>query len=225
MKTAQARTAIPAPLREAELHTLWLDQRFPPDALVTLDGEPVRVLYRGRPGTGPGPDFRDARVGVGGAPPRLGDVELHVAAPDFRRHGHAADPAYARVVLHVVFDSAGEPSTPLPGGGQAPVVALRPWADRRSAENRAWLESRTPWREPCHTAVDRLGTEPIRAVLHTGGERRLRQKADAFAEELASDAAEQVLYRAMCGALGLSHNVEPFRMLADRLPLRDLLAE
>ena len=99
MKTAQARTAIPAPLREAELHTLWLDQRFPPDALVTLDGEPVRVLYRGRPGTGPGPDFRDARVGVGGAPPRLGDVELHVAAPDFRHPHHALDDFARR--LHI----------------------------------------------------------------------------------------------------------------------------
>src|SRR5436190_14720816 len=116
-----------SPLRESDLFTLWLEQRFPADALVTVAGEPLRVLYRGRPGHGPGPDFCDARIALGGAPPRMGDVELHVTAADFRRHGHASDPAYSRVLLHVVFDADGEVETALPGGGTAPLLALRPW--------------------------------------------------------------------------------------------------
>ena len=219
------RPAPPAPpLREADLNALWLDQRFPPDALVTVAGEPVRVLYRGRPGGGAGPDFRDARISFGGAPARLGDIELHVTAPEFRRHGHESDPAYRRVVLHVVFDADGEAVTRLPGGGIAPVLALRPWVAQRAAEIRAWLERHEPWREPCHTAVQRLGADAVRSVLHDGGERRLRAKAAALADEFRDADAEQVLYRAVCRALGLTRNVEPFGLLANRLPLRAALA-
>ncbi|MGD9895302.1 MAG: DUF2851 family protein [Dehalococcoidia bacterium] len=212
-----------AGLREAELHTLWLEQRFPPGALTTMSGEPVRVLYRGRPGAGVGPDFRDARISIGGATPRMGDIELHVIESDFRRHGHQHDPAYQHIVLHVVFDAAGAIATPLPGGGTAPLLALRPWVERRSAEISAWLERATPWREPCATAIGRLGIAPVWAVLAEGGARRLRIKADALADDVAMS-PEQALYRALCGALGLTRNVEPFHVLADRAPIGPLLA-
>ena len=230
MRAATSSTAAdtphPAPgtLREAELHRLWLEQRFPPGALTTVAGEPVRVFYRGRPGQGPGPDFRDARISIGGAPPRIGDVELHVTTADFRRHGHADDPAYTRVVLHVVFDAGGETATPLPGGTAAPVLALRPWVERRSAEITAWLERSGAWREPCATACARHGGAAVAAVLETGGERRLRAKALPLREQLALAQPEQVLYRALAGALGLVQNVQPFQMLADRLPIATLLA-
>jgi hypothetical protein len=152
-------------------------------------------------------------------------VELHVTEAEFRRHGHASDPAYARVVLHVVFDAGGAAETRLPGGGGAPVVALRPWVARRSEEIRAWLERQGPWREPCHTAVARLGAGAVRAVLREGGERRLRTKAIALVTELEFAETEQVLYRAVCRALGLARNVEPFASLADRLPVHAAVAE
>jgi len=222
-----SRTAasIPGPsLHESDLHHLWLEQRFPPGSLVALSGEPVRVLYRGRPGRGAGPDFRDARIALGGTAPRLGDVELHVCATDFVRHGHATDPAYAHVVLHVVFDATDE-TTALPGGGVAPVLALRPWVTRRSAEIAAWVARSTPWREPCFSARERLGDGAVRDLLHAGGARRLRAKAEALAPELLGDPPAQVLYRALCGALGLTRNVPPFRTLADRAPLATLTAE
>ena len=93
---------FPAPLSERELARLWRDQTFPPAALVTSEGEKLRVIYRGRSGGGPGPDFRDALIAAPGVLLR-GDVELHVLSSDFRRHGHHRDPAYAGVALHVVF--------------------------------------------------------------------------------------------------------------------------
>jgi hypothetical protein len=51
-----------AALRERELSRLWQEQRLPPEALVTAEGSEVDVLYRGRRGLGPGPDFRDAVI-------------------------------------------------------------------------------------------------------------------------------------------------------------------
>lgn len=89
-------------LSEADLAYLWEGQRFPPEALSTRDGAPLRMVYRGRSQRGPGPDFRDAIIATGSAL-LSGDIELHVHASDFRRHGHHLDPAYDAVILHVVF--------------------------------------------------------------------------------------------------------------------------
>ena len=74
-------------LSERDLSRLWEGQRFPREALRTREGVWLRVVYRGRPVRGPGPDFRDAIIA---APEGLlqGDVELHVRSGDFRRHGH-----------------------------------------------------------------------------------------------------------------------------------------
>src|SRR5215472_12030299 len=101
--------------RERELVRLWQTQALPPEALVTDTGDEIHVVYRGRRGTGPGPDFRDAVIGTAGAALWKGDVELHVRASDFRRHGHHLDRAYLRLALHVVFEDDGEPAVLLDG--------------------------------------------------------------------------------------------------------------
>src|SRR5579883_1201699 len=134
-------------LRERELSRLWQEQRLPPEALVTADGATVEVIYRGRRGLGPGPDFRDAVIrltpqaplhvhGEGEAMEVVayrGDVELHVRASDFRRHGHHEDRAYLRLALHVVFEDDGGP-TQLQDGRTVPTVALGRWVQRRAGE-------------------------------------------------------------------------------------------
>ena len=116
-------------------------------------GGGCRVIFPGRRGRGPGPDFRGAVIAGPSAIPVRGDVELHVRASDFRGHGHHRDPAYQNIVLHVVFhddEPAASGATPLPGGGAAPVVALAPWVARRSDELQSWLARPLLWREPCH---------------------------------------------------------------------------
>jgi len=127
--------------------------------------------------------------------------------------------------LHVVFDGGGETETALPGGGVAPVVALRPWVERRSAELRAWLERSSPWREPCHSAITRQGVPAVRGLLAAEGLARLQAKAAVCARTVADIGADETLYRALCSALGLNRNVEPFDILARRLFAGDLLSE
>ena len=126
---------------ETDLVAVWEGQLLARRSLRTEDGRPLRVIYRGLPAAGgPGPDFRDAVVATPEGP-RRGDVELHVRASDFRRHGHHENPAYGGVVLHVVFEAEGEVVTALPGGAMAPVLVV-PRPSRRSRGKvpaaRAW---------------------------------------------------------------------------------------
>lgn len=209
------------PLSEAELVRLWEGQRFPPAALVSREGLALRVVYRGRPGSGPGPDFRDAVIAVGGEEWR-GDVELHVVASAFRQHGHHRDPAYDNVVLHVVFWDDERRETRLACGRSVPTLALAPWVARRAEELRRWLAGPARWQEPCRTAVARLGPAKVAAALEEAGDARFRGKVDAFATAMAVAEEEEVLYCGLLEGLGYSRNRDPFRRLAETLPWQAL---
>ena len=121
---ARPRDAPPpaaAPLQERELVALWLLGRVPAELL------PWPLLRAGRAGRGPGPDVREAAFGGPDGVVLCGDVEVHLAASDFVHHGHLDDPAYAGVVLHLVWTDdrplrgapqplPGSPPQALPGG-------------------------------------------------------------------------------------------------------------
>lgn len=220
-QSRDVRTLVPAP-SEAQLVRLWEGQRFPAQALVSGDTSLLRVVFRGRPCSGgAGPDFRDAIIELRGRRLR-GDVELHVLASAFRRHGHHHDHAYDNVILHVVFwDDDGE-KTCLATGRRVPVVALGPWVARRAEELQAWLCRPPLWQEPCWSANRRLGTEAVTVILDGEGDRRFREKADTFAAALIEEDGEEILYRGILEALGYSQNRELFRLLARALPWRQL---
>ncbi|MBM3140627.1 MAG: DUF2851 family protein, partial [Chloroflexi bacterium] len=83
---------------------------------------PWTVLRAGRAGGGAGPDVREAAFLLESGVAVTGDVEVHLRASDFTRHGHDRDEAYARVRLHLVWEddrAAGERGSPtaLAGGG------------------------------------------------------------------------------------------------------------
>ena len=91
---------------EMVLQDAWARGLFDADQLVTLEGEPVRILDPGALNTVSGPDFSGARLQIGAAPDALvwaGDVEIHRTSGEWELHGHHEDPAYDRVVLHVVL--------------------------------------------------------------------------------------------------------------------------
>ena len=77
-------------------HRLWIQHN-----LSTVDGRRVRILDPGRLNTDSGPDFFNAKIAIDGHT-WAGDVEIHVRASDWHRHGHDGDRAYDSVILHVV---------------------------------------------------------------------------------------------------------------------------
>lgn len=213
------RVAEPAhePLSEADLSLIWEGQRFPPEALHTVDGRAVEVVNPGRRGGSAGPDFVDAVVLLDGVE-RRGAVELHVRASAFRGHGHAADPAYASLALHVVYRADDGPETALCGGGRAPVAAFAPWLERRGAELQSWLAAPSMWQEPCRGACTRLGENAVRETLAQAGRRRFSARTRHLAAEVAQLGVEEALWRALLDTLGVGADREGFRRLALAFP-------
>jgi hypothetical protein len=202
-----------APLSEAALALIWEGQRYPPGALATAAGGRVEVLHPGRRGGGAGPDFREAALVIDGER-RLGDVELHLRASAFASHGHATDPAYDNVVLHVVFEDNAGGRTRLASGASVPVAAFAPWVRRRAADIAAWSAQPPLFEEPCRGAGTRLHTAGILKALAAAGRRRLLERSDSLALEAARLGADEAVWAALLVCLGYGGDRDGFRRLA-----------
>jgi hypothetical protein len=207
----------PEPLSEADLSQVWEGQRFPPEALVCVDGRAVEVVHPGRRGGGGGPDFVDAVLLLDGKQ-ACGDVELHVRASSFHAHGHDTDPAYDRLALHVVYRADTGPETRLSDGRRAPVAAFAPWLERRGAELAGWLGAPSMWQEPCRGVTARLGESTVRETLERAGSIRFEARTAAMRRAVRAHGPEEALWRTLLDALGVGGDRPGFRRLAESLP-------
>lgn len=173
------------------------------------DGRRLRIRFPGVPAPGYGPDARDAVIELDGAE-LCGDVELHLRASGWRDHGHHDDPAYARVVLHVVEENDGAALvTPHAGGRAIPLAVAPPPATPP-------LPGFSP---PCAAAPG----PPPGAALERLGLDRLREKTSRAANWAAARGPAPVLYALALETLAGRRNREAFAEVARRLPLPALL--
>src|ERR1022692_1780139 len=109
---------------ERLLQTVWHHQRLQRDQLQTVDGRMVRVLHPGFWNHEAGPDFRGAVVQIGREEARSGDVEIDWERQNWQTHQHHRNPAFANVILHVVW-SAGTETASVGSGLDVSVPALQ----------------------------------------------------------------------------------------------------
>ena len=206
------------PWKERHLQCIWADARHRPCGLATTEGEPVMVEHPGAWNLEAGPDFLHAALLVGREKRRIcGDLEIHINAADWHRHGHADDPRYENVRFHVVYFQGLE----IPGLLQIPLQQALAGDPRFSFEN---IDTTAyPYSIPS-------GDYPLKAMhpdaktrlLESAGEERLRLKAERLALAMESKEPEQVLWEELLAALGYKNNKIPCRQLAMRLPLSAL---
>jgi len=185
---------------ERELQAAWAQTAGA--CFETAGGMCVRVVYPGIARGSAGPDFKDAVVTTPGGAMRRGDVELHLHAGDWQRHGHHLDHAYDGVVLHVVGDASPGAVTPLASGADVPTVSMD---GRGRAMGREGLPCRW-WgkghRDAAPGALARLGVA------------RLLERAAGLAGDLAHERPWVVLARRIARALGYSANAAAVMDLA-----------
>ena len=210
---------------EAAVQDAWVRGLFEPGGLRTTGGEPVRVLDRGRLNADSGPDVRGVRVEIGGML-WAGDVEVHTSSSAWEAHGHHRDPAYDRVVLHVVLSADRTTGTlRRADGSRLPELVLLPHLDRslRSLLRSFYVEPRTA--PHCGHRWAEVDDGLRRAWVRHLGVERVRARARALGEAYGRRPdLDRLLVTRAFRALGYEANADAFEALAERLPWAALRA-
>lgn len=193
-------------------HRLWVAGE-----LKTVDGEPVAIIDVGRQNRDAGPDFFNAKVRIGDKF-WCGNVEMHLRASDWYRHGHDSDRAYDSVILHVV--ETNDCRVRRPDGEVIPQLVL-PTA--RDFAERYGQFVRNPANELA--CVGEIGSLPgvlVQDWLSALAFERLYAKADAISGRLERCAGdwEQAAFITLARAMGAGINGDAFERVAASLPLR-----
>jgi len=186
---------------------------------ITSRGEPVRIIQFGWWNHGAGPDFRDCVIEINGAS-RSGSIELDLDVRDWETHGHASNPAYDGVVLHLCLHNSGngEWFTRTSSHREIPTVQL----DATGISPRAVP---VPKAHPGRCLAS-LRSLPETAWLHLLREAalfRLARKARHWHQVASVHGEDQAWWQGMAAALGYSRNQLAMTVLSQRLPLRWLL--
>ncbi len=192
-------------------HRLWLSAD-----MHTNDGRKVRVIDPGLLNTDSGPDFFNAKVEIDGQM-WVGNVEIHVRASDWRRHGHDTDRAYDSVILHVV--EKDDAPVHRSNGERIPqmVLEVSPRFNERYA---SLVGSRVQL--PCAPQIPVIPHIIITEWIERLAFERLHRKVERTHSllDLYHGSWEDVCYVTLARALGFGINNEAFERLARRTPLR-----
>jgi hypothetical protein len=220
-----------APPPEKLLQSIWQHQRLQRAQLKTLDGQTVRILHPGFLSVEGGPDFRGAVVQFGDAPPISGDVEVDLRTSGWHAHGHDKNPAFEKVILHVIWDGVGTPSTSSarfnsqraePVLGVPPALPIHNKLDAPLSELSLWLNSDAAESFPealrgqCCAPLSELSAEKLTELLQQAAQIRFRSKAAQFNARARQAGWEQTLWEGIFRALGYKQNVWPMQCLAEQ---------
>ena len=206
-------------LDEMELQAHWFAGDFGRD-FTTTAGEPVRVVQFGVWNREAGPDFIDAAISLGGGAPVRGAIELDPDARDWEHHGHATNPDYENVALHVFTETPdSEFFTRTAQHRNVPQVLLDTSRldDPPNPQPDAKLGR-------CAGPLRDLAEEKVRDILLGAALHRLKRKSAALARLAEIHGPDDALHQALAATLGYKSNKLPFTLLAQRLPLKILRA-
>ena len=89
-------------MEERMIQQIWNENSILPQNLKTIDDIHLQILKPGKWNLAEeGPDFKDASISLDGKVIH-GDIEIHFEEKDWWAHGHEQDPAYKKVILHVI---------------------------------------------------------------------------------------------------------------------------
>lgn len=201
---------------ERLLQALWNHQRLRRDDLRLTDGRSLRVLHPGFLNRGAGPDFQGAVLHIAHEPPRRGDVEIDLHSRNWRQHAHDRNPAFARVILHVVWEAAAAP--------EVPTLRLSEFLEDTLPEAAAWLGTEEAERYPkdllgrCASPLASLPPPALDALWLEAARVRLERKAALLRARAAQAGWAQALWEALARGLGYHANTWPMLRLGELRP-------
>ncbi len=207
-------------MNEDFLQFAWRTRRFDADNLRTTEGLPIEIVHPGSWNHHDGPDFLDARIRIGETL-WAGHVEMHLKASEWHQHKHGEDPAFANVVLHVVYEEDQPVYTP--AGVRLPCLELRQrLPEPLWVRYRQWLHG-DHW-IPCQALLPQASDLTRSLCLDRLLVERLQLKTEAMRQRLQENGQnwEDTFYEFLARNFGLTANAEAFAELARSLPQRIL---
>lgn len=185
----------------------------------TVDGRRITVLNQGKLNTDAGPDFFNATIIIDGET-WAGNVEIHVRASDWFRHGHDTDPAYDSVILHVVKEN--DAVIRRSDGSLIPQTVIN--CTPESAARCNGLITDASHALPCRATIAATPSIYRSDWITALAMERLYRKSERIMAIVKETAGhwEGAAYITLARALGFGLNSEPFEMLAKNLPLQFL---
>ena len=215
-----------ARIPEAAIQDAWARRLYDPAALTTTTGQPVAVLDPGTQNRGSGPDFSNASLRIGEPPDEIlwvGDVEIHRTSAEWNAHRHGTDPAYNRVVLHVIVSPDRETGTLTRADGSAlPELVLLPHFDRtlRALAHDFYVRGE-PTAPYCQARWHEVPLDRRLAWVRRLGVERLAERAARLGRAFGrTPNLDRLLLGGVFRALGYAPNAHTMERLASRLPLR-----
>jgi Protein of unknown function (DUF2851) len=86
------------------LHFIWQFQFYNKSQLTTVDGEDLQIIKQGTYNVNQGPDFSNGNIKIDTIV-LAGNIEIHINASDWLKHGHTNDSNYSNIILHVVWNN------------------------------------------------------------------------------------------------------------------------
>lgn len=209
-------------MEERMIQQIWNENSILPQNLKTIDDIHLQILKPGKWNLAEeGPDFKDASISLDGKVIH-GDIEIHFEEKDWWAHGHEQDPAYKKVILHVIlFPPKGKKAALKKGGGNPlPTFFLLPYLPcglEEYAEN---------------LAIEKLsGIKPDQAEIPTSlpsdwkqarnwARERWLAKCKYAEGRLHSTDWERACHQWFLEVLGYRRNRVPMARIAQRFPLQ-----
>jgi hypothetical protein len=190
--------ALQAGFYAGEFGTVWR----------TECGREVRLLDPGEWNREAGPDFLGATVLFDGSTRARGDIELDIYASGWEAHGHATNPDFENVVLHVFFKGGSKRTFARTlSHREVPQVCIGP-------EVSPSMGSFSLNPQPIDSPAIAL------RLLEVAARFRLASKAARLAAAISLHGKKVALWQALAGALGYKSNTVPMTLLAQRCGLR-----
>ncbi|MDE5796946.1 MAG: DUF2851 family protein [Muribaculaceae bacterium] len=197
-------------------HYLWKYRMFG-SRLRLPDGRHIEVIDPGIPNNGAGPDFFNSKIHIVGAEEWAGNVEIHIKASDWFRHGHDKDMAYDSIILHVV--ASADCKVTRRDGSVIPQVEVVMPPDLYSAYSRLHTELDAVRCEQHLCTLSPLTiTDWLESLVIERVQTRASNVMRIFA--LTGNDWQQTCFVLLARAMGFGLNGDPFELTALSLPLR-----
>lgn len=213
--------APPPAIPEIELQARWFAGEFGRE-FTTTDGRHVKIIQFGEWNHADGPDFSNAAVQIDHGEIALGPIEIDPKADDWEKHGHATNPAYNDVLLHVFFERPTRDFyTRTSAHRNVPQILLDP----ATIESQPLVDvpSAVPGR--CSRFLTAMTEAEVDRMVESAAFFRLVRKALQLVRAMDAHGADQAIFQALAVALGYARNKLPFLLLAQKLPLKALQRE